>query len=404
MTETNPKPAGAAPHVLIIGGGIGGLCLAQGLRTSGIGVAVHERGASAAFRGQGARISLKKAGSDALRACLPKALFDLAVATSIAPATRMAVTDHLLNEAFAKPIPQTHPEDVTFGVNRLTIREILLAGLDEVVRFSTSLVRYEHRSDGRVRAHFADATTASGDLLVGADGTDSVTRGQLVPDAELDDLHWSIWGRTPITGGLDRLPEVLLDSFNRIKGPDGTSMSVATCRPRMPVADAVAAFAPGVALTEVPDYFSWTVSGIGEPRDGDGATLHHMVRDLTADWHPAVRRLVAEADVPATFPVHIRSARPVRAWSDPNVTLLGDAIHTMSPGRGEGANTALRDAELLRGALVDVTTKGVPLAEAKAAYEAEMLRYGFEAVASSRTNPLMGMGSRHQPFANVRNC
>jgi 2-polyprenyl-6-methoxyphenol hydroxylase-like FAD-dependent oxidoreductase len=65
------------------------------------------------------------------------------------------------------------------------------------------------------------------------------------------------------------------------------------------------------------------------------------------------------------------------------VTLLGDAIHTMFPGRGEGADKALRDTELLRHALVDVTTKGVPLVQAKAQYETEMLRYGFEAVANS---------------------
>jgi SnoaL-like polyketide cyclase/FAD binding domain len=47
------------------------------------------------------------------------------------------------------------------------------------------------------------------------------------------------------------------------------------------------------------------------------------------------------------------------------VTLLGDAIHTMSPGRGEGANVALRDAQLLRHALVEVATNGASLAQAK---------------------------------------
>ena len=31
------------PHVLVIGGGIGGLCLAQGLRGAGVSVAVYER-------------------------------------------------------------------------------------------------------------------------------------------------------------------------------------------------------------------------------------------------------------------------------------------------------------------------------------------------------------------------
>ena len=64
--------SGTTPHVLIIGGGIGGLCLAQGLRKSAISVALYERDQSQYFRGQGWRISLKEEGTSALRACLPE--------------------------------------------------------------------------------------------------------------------------------------------------------------------------------------------------------------------------------------------------------------------------------------------------------------------------------------------
>jgi 2-polyprenyl-6-methoxyphenol hydroxylase-like FAD-dependent oxidoreductase len=46
--DTVPSPL----HVLIIGGGLGGLCLAQRLKKSGISVAVYERDSSAQFRNQ----------------------------------------------------------------------------------------------------------------------------------------------------------------------------------------------------------------------------------------------------------------------------------------------------------------------------------------------------------------
>jgi protoporphyrinogen oxidase len=92
-------------HVLIIGGGIGGLCLAQGLKKSGIKVAVYERDHSVDFRGQGYRITLKADGSHASRDCLPENLFHLCVATAIKSATRMVFLDHQLNQKFAKPIP-----------------------------------------------------------------------------------------------------------------------------------------------------------------------------------------------------------------------------------------------------------------------------------------------------------
>src|SRR5215472_3481013 len=38
--------------------------------------------------------------------------------------------------------------------------------------------------------------------------------------------------------------------------------------------------------------------------------------------------------------LRLRAAQPVQPWRTGNMTLLGDAIHTMTPCRGEGANTA----------------------------------------------------------------
>ena len=165
-------------------------------------------------------------------------------------------------------------------------------------------------------------------------------------------------------------------------------MAVATCRKRNSFTDATARFAPTLHLTEMQDYFSWTLSQSGkEIRSMDSPTLHQLALTMVEEWPSAVRRIVDEADIPSTFLVNIRSSRPVKQWQTRNVTLLGDAIHTMSPGRGEGANTALHDARILRHALVDVATKGVPLIQAKAQYETEMLRYGFEAVANSLNMP-----------------
>jgi 2-polyprenyl-6-methoxyphenol hydroxylase-like FAD-dependent oxidoreductase len=375
-------------HVLIIGGGIGGLCLAQGLKKSGISVAVYECDKSAHFRSQGYRISIKEDGSQALRDCLPENLFDLCVATAIKSATRMVFLDHRLNQKFARPIPAL-PSDTFFGVNRLTLREILLADLEGIVHFDKTFERFDQSDDGQVRAYFADSTSVTGDLLVGADGTNFVVRDLIVPDAVIDDLDYAIYGKTPITPAIvEWFPEVLFDSFNRMTAPDGVGMAVATCRKQGSFTEATARFAPALYLTEMQDYFSWTLSPTDKQfRNVDGPTLHQLARTMLKEWLPAVRRIVDEADILATFLVSIRSARPVKQWQTTNVTLLGDAIHTMSPGRGEGAKTALRDAQLLRHALIDVATKGVLLNQAKAHYETEMLRYGFEAVTNSLNKP-----------------
>ena len=68
-------------EVLIVDGGIGGLCLAQGLRKAGVSVAVFERDASPIARAQGFRIHISPMGSQALRDCLPPDLYTLFCAT-----------------------------------------------------------------------------------------------------------------------------------------------------------------------------------------------------------------------------------------------------------------------------------------------------------------------------------
>ena len=77
-----PSPASAAAavpaplHVIIIGGGIGGLTLAQGLKRSGVGVAVYERDRTPSARLQGYRVHISPGGSRALHECLPPHLCD----------------------------------------------------------------------------------------------------------------------------------------------------------------------------------------------------------------------------------------------------------------------------------------------------------------------------------------
>jgi 2-polyprenyl-6-methoxyphenol hydroxylase-like FAD-dependent oxidoreductase len=62
-----------------------------------------------------------------------------------------------------------------------------------------------------------------------------------------------------------------------------------------------------------------------------------------------------------------------------NVTLLGDAIHTMTPSRGVGSNTAPRDAALLCSRLIEVRDERASVIEAIHEYEVKMMRYSTEA-------------------------
>jgi 2-polyprenyl-6-methoxyphenol hydroxylase-like FAD-dependent oxidoreductase len=115
--------------------------------------------------------------------------------------------------------------------------------------------------------------------------------------------------------------------------------------------------------------------------DARAAVLAQMT-----DWNPSLYRLVERADTSSLSSFAVRSSVPVAPWATSRVTLLGDALHNMTPFRGIGANTALRDAVLLRDALVDVVAGRRDVLTALADYEREMIGYGFAAVRASLAN------------------
>jgi 2-polyprenyl-6-methoxyphenol hydroxylase-like FAD-dependent oxidoreductase len=69
------------------------------------------------------------------------------------------------------------------------------------VQFGKIFERYEQLEDGRIGAHFADGTSATGNILVGVDGTNSAVRKLVVPGAKILNVGRRIYGKTPITAG-----------------------------------------------------------------------------------------------------------------------------------------------------------------------------------------------------------
>ncbi|WP_328610813.1 FAD-dependent monooxygenase [Amycolatopsis sp. NBC_00345] len=367
-------------RVLIAGAGIGGLCLAQGLRAAGVRVSVFERGCALEnraldnrgleARGQGYRIHIDDHGGEALRRCLPEHLYRLYLATSARPgAGRISTlgTDLSVLSTFEAGTGSPHS-----AVNRLTLRQILLGGLGADVHFGHQVTAVEPDADG-VRVRFAGGREDRGDVLVGADGVNSVVRAAVAPDsAPIDTGLRCVYGRTPLAA-LPDLPARFFDGFTAVAG-DTATLALAAFRARTPPADAAAALAPGLALTPVPDYLMWAVVGAA-PREREPVALHRFAQGVVRRWHPELVRIVREADVPATFRTPIRTSPPVPRWPAGRVAVLGDAIHVMPPSGGAGANTALRDAALLTERLTTVDPR-----EAIAAYADEMREYATAVV------------------------
>jgi salicylate hydroxylase len=385
-------------RVLIAGGGIGGLCLAQGLRQAGIDITVFERARSRTDFVEGYRLHISPQGSRALHACLPAELFATFHETSGRPPRAMSfLTEGLAELLSVDVLPEgAGPDPVAAhrSVNRYTLRQILLIGLDDVIRFGKECTGYDWNGDG-VTARFADGTTADGTILVGAEGGSSPVRAQLLPHAErVETGVVSVGGRLPLTSQTrSLLPRQLGRGPAAVLAPHGSGMFIATHE--TVIDDKLRHLSP----PDADDYVIWAISGLQDrfPLAGrTGEALRRVVIDRIHGWHPHLRELVERTSPSAMSPVRIRTAVPVPPWQPGNVTVLGDAIHSMPPSLGVGANIALRDAEALTRRLTAVHQGELSTVQAIGQYEQEMRQYGFAAVRASNrvlkrstvTNPL----------------
>jgi 2-polyprenyl-6-methoxyphenol hydroxylase-like FAD-dependent oxidoreductase len=391
--------------VIIIGAGTGGMCLAHGLRRAGLSVAVYERYRTRRDGLHGYRLGIGPTGNRALQECLPPDLFATFMATCArSPGYFNVLTEKMGQTASFALRPDPDPIDSERAVSRMTLRQVLLTGMEDVVHFDKTFTHYEQHDNGTVTAFFADGTSATADILIGADGTHSVTRRQYLPHASIRDAgSINIATKIPLTERTRALlPERVLDGISLIFGAGGLMGVLHVMRfnwdqdgePKAGVGRTEAELIerwPGLLYDNTRDYINliiWSASHRFPPdvMGMRGEALVRLALDLTGNWHPDLRELFTLSDPGSCIPIKVGTSVPVEPWKSSNVTLLGDAIHTMTPGRGVGANTALRDAALLCRELTAVAAGEKTLLQAVADYEADMIPYGFARVADSLAN------------------
>jgi salicylate hydroxylase len=390
-------------HVIIVGGGIGGLTLAQGLKKAGISAAVYERDRTPTDRLQGYRVHIDPTGSRALHACLPSTLFGTFARTcgKRSRGIRFLTEDcDVLLSVSLSDMGVTSNDDIGQhrSVSRITLRQVLLSDLDNAVHFGKTFTRYEERPDGRVIAYFEDGTSAEGDFLVAADGGNSRVRRQLLPHAErLDTGVIGIAGKIFLDQATRlKIAPLLLDGLSLVSAKGGIGLFVA-------LQELNIVEAPGkiggnddqagadVHFDNTRSYLMWALSarrgvfGLNGDRGAiEGEKLRAVALRTMGAWSDRFKDLVRLSDPSTLSLITIRTSVPIAPWQTGRVTLIGDAIHSMTPYRGIGANIALKDAWRLRDAIVQVCRDKRELTEAVHDYETEMVRYGFAAVQNSR--------------------
>lgn len=359
----------------IAGAGLAGLCLAQRLVRAGIDVQVYEGDAGPFVRRQGYRITVDADGLAALRDSLPGHSYELALATAGEPGGSFRFTNNRLRDAFTLNFRTT--EDGERQMDRQVLRSVLLTELTDRVHYGRVAVDVERAGADGMVLRFADGESLSASVVVAADGIGSALRPRIAPGADpVDSGMAGIYGRTPLyRDGRSVLPEVLDKSGVLAIGDEPgrafffTTMRFRSGRPASVTGD---------------DYVMWSLvlrrDDVPIDARSDALRLRELAARLAREYHPVVRGLIDGADEEATMLSAFAVGRRPGVWPLPRATVIGDAIHAMPPFGAHGGNTALRDAALLGGKLVDALERGRPVESAIAAYQAEMPDYAFKAV------------------------
>lgn len=353
--------SGASLHILIAGGGIGGLTAALCALHFGHKVTVIERARALSEVGAGLQLS-----PNAMKVMARLGLTDRLRAGGFTPQgveLRMGKSGHALFHApwgeateqrWGAPYLHIHRADLVTA-----LAEALQSRAPKSVRLGQSVKVFSQTESG-VSVTLESGETLSGDILIGADGLHSAIRAQMLgPDKPrfTGNMAWRAVVPTDTLG--DHAPRPVATAWM------GEGRHAVTYLLR---GGALANFV-GVVETDEQSTEQWDASG-------DKAKAR---RDF-AGWHPTITTLIDKAEHIYKWPLYDRA--PLPRWADGRVALLGDSAHPMLPFMAQGAAMAIEDSWAVMASLSEAIAPQIALKH----YEASRLPRTSRVQAASRAN------------------
>ncbi|MBB5914981.1 2-polyprenyl-6-methoxyphenol hydroxylase-like FAD-dependent oxidoreductase [Nocardia transvalensis] len=312
---------------LVIGGGIAGPVAATALRKAGIEARVYEAYPGPAFN-IGSALGFAPNGLAAL---------DVIDAGDAVRKVALPITRSVMSLGH-KQIEAPSPEGVEplHVVDRSALHEVLhdtAVAQGVPFEYGKRLTGVDEHGDG-VTARFADGSSATADVLIGADGIKSRVRGLIDPSAPAAEYLGMLGFGAYTRCSFEIPPETMVFAYGKNayylywSMPDG-------------------GVAWGVNLPHK-QYMSLT-----EARQVPAEQWLRILRETYADDVPGAElaRNTTPEQLVSAGALHIMP--PVPTWSRGRMVLVGDAVHAPSNSTGQGASLAIESAVQLARCLRD---------------------------------------------------
>jgi len=331
-------------RVIVAGGGIGGLTLANALKKHGINYEVFEK--TPEYREFGGPIQLQSNALAALEA-INYVMAEEIMAAGTKTGNRINGLKHPFTNKWIAKFDTGSPAirsglPLTRVVDRPALQATLKHHLGpDHLHFGRSVIGYEILKNGTVAIDVSDGTRTYGDVLVGADGIWSVVRAKMMGE------KWSDATK----------PGYETSTYS------GFTVFTGVCKHRPRDVNEVAY----KVYLSVDQYFVCSDVGrgriqwyafINQPPD----TVEHMLGQAVpyllerfTGWSLEVTDIL-EATLEENIQQRDLYDRPpaMQGWNKGPITILGDAAHPMMPNLGQGGCQAIEDSYQLANVLKNV--------------------------------------------------
>ncbi|MDV6279353.1 NAD(P)/FAD-dependent oxidoreductase [Rhodococcus jostii] len=223
------------------------------------------------------------------------------------------------------------PEDVIrdygggfIGLLRPELYERLLAALPPGVLQVNRGVESIEQDESGARLHMTDGTIEEADVVIGADGIDSLVRRTLWGESPKREHNLHIFGGFVYADEIDVQRGLCVVSHNRKVQGSWTSIR-----------------------HKGRNGFQWWVLEAHDADEEFAGDFHATATRLGADFPHPLPQLIAATDPADVQRWPIRDRKPLKQWSKGRVTVVGDAAHPTSPYAAYGAGMATEDGYFL---------------------------------------------------------